>query len=93
MAVRADLFDRLGPFRDWKRAGDSEFAQRVSRECPELSFDFEPRMRVTHHEFLHARDRLRRMRLYTRTNAQIEGFAELSLIQRLGVLRHWLSPR
>ena len=93
MAVRADLFHRLGPFRDWKRAGDSEFAQRVARERPELAFDFEPAMKVTHYEFLRARDRFRRMRLYTQTNAQIQGFAELTLGQRLAILGHWLSAQ
>jgi glycosyltransferase involved in cell wall biosynthesis len=93
LAVRADLFQRLGPFREWKRAGDSEFAQRVARAHPELAFEFEPAMKVTHHEFLRARDRFRRMRLYTRTNARIEGFEELSLGQRLAVLGHWLSAQ
>jgi glycosyltransferase involved in cell wall biosynthesis len=93
MAVRADLFQRLGPFRDWQRAGDSEFAQRAARECPELAFDFESGMRVTHHEFLRARDRFRRMRLYSKTNARIEGFAELSLSQRLAILGEWLTGR
>lgn len=90
LAVRASLFESLGPFRAWQRAGDSEFAQRVARERPDLDFEFEPSMRVTHHEFLRARDRLRRMRLYTQTNAQIEGFEELSLVQRLAIARHWL---
>ena len=93
LAVRADLFHRLGPFREWKRAGDSEFAQRVARQCPEFAFEFEPAMKVTHHEFLRARDRFRRMRLYTKTNARIEGFEELSLGQRLAILGHWFSAR
>lgn len=90
LVVRAALFERLGLFREWQRAGDSEFAQRAARDCPDLAFDFEPRLRVTHHEFLRARDRFRRIRLYTQTNARIEGFRELSLSQRLGVLRYWL---
>jgi hypothetical protein len=33
------------------------------------------------------------MRLYTKTNARIEGFKELSLGQRLAILGHWFSAR
>ncbi len=91
MAVRAALFDEIGPFPDWKRAGDSEFAQRMARERPDLALRYEPAMRVTHHEFTGARQRARRLQLYTDTNTQIEGFKELSLRQRAGVFWHWLS--
>jgi glycosyltransferase involved in cell wall biosynthesis len=88
MAVRAELFREIGPFKSWKRAGDSEFAHRMARERPGLRIAFEPTMRVVHHEFTRARDRWRRLRLYTDTNQQIEGFQELTFAQRIGVLRH-----
>ncbi len=90
MAVRARLFEELGPFLPWRRAGDSEFVHRVARERPETAFRFEPAMRITHHEFTRARDRARRLRRYTETNTQIEGFKELGAGQRLGVLAHWI---
>jgi glycosyltransferase involved in cell wall biosynthesis len=90
MAVQAALFAEVGPFRDWRRAGDSEFAHRMARERPDLALAFEPAMRITHHEFVRARDRARRLRLYTDTNTQIEDFRELDTGQRLAVLWHLL---
>ncbi len=48
-------------------------------------------MRVTHHEFLTARARARRLGLYTRTNARIETFRELGVGRRLGVLWRMLK--
>lgn len=91
LAVRAELFETLGPFAPWRRAGDSEFAHRVARERPELGFAFEPAMRITHHEFIRARDRAKRLRRYTQTNQQIEGFRELTTAQRLGALGSMLG--
>lgn len=91
MAVRASLFSDLGLFRPWKRAGDSEFAQRVAQQKPDLAFAFDPRMKVTHHEFLRARDRARRLQLYTGTNTQIEGFRELTFGQRMRILGGMLA--
>ena len=44
----------------------------------------------THHEFTRARDRSARLRLYTETNTQIDGFRELTVLQRLGALWHML---
>lgn len=90
MAVRASLFRDLGPFRPWRRAGDSEFAHRMAREKPECRLVYEPAMHITHHEFTSARERSRRLRLYTRTNTQIEGFEELGAGQRAALLWHWL---
>ncbi|MEO0438055.1 MAG: glycosyltransferase family 2 protein [Pseudomonadota bacterium] len=90
MAVRAELFAELGVFREWQRAADSEFAHRLARERPSLRFSFESGMRVTHHEFPRARERARRLRVYTGTNAQIDGFRELSVLQRAAVLARWL---
>jgi hypothetical protein len=47
-------------------------------------------MRLTHLEFRRARDRARRLSLYTRTNSRIESFRELGAARRLGVLAHLL---
>jgi len=90
MAVRASLFDELGPFVEWRRAADSEFVHRMAAERPELELRYDPSMRITHHEFTRGRDRARRLRLYTDTNTQIDGFRELTALQRLRVLASWL---
>jgi glycosyltransferase involved in cell wall biosynthesis len=88
MAVRAALFRELGLFREWKRAADTELVHRVAEQRPELATVFCPSMRVTHLEFLRVRDRLRRLSLYTHTNAQIPSFRELRLVDRAGILVH-----
>lgn len=90
MAVRASLFDEIGPFREWRRAADSELVHRMARERPDLEFRYDPTARITHNEFTRARDRARRLRLYTDTNQQIDGFRELGPGQRLAVLWSWL---
>jgi glycosyltransferase involved in cell wall biosynthesis len=90
MAVRASLFDEIGPFLEWRRAADSEFVHRMAAERPELALRYDPAMRITHHEFTRARDRARRLRLYTDTNTQIDGFRELTALQRLRVLANLL---
>ena len=90
MAVRRAVFDELGPFLEWKRAGDSELVHRMAAERPGLRVEYVPQMEVTHLEFLRGADRARRLSLYTETNAKIETFRELGFGQRLGVLWHLL---
>lgn len=94
MAVRASLFDELGPFQEWKRASDSEFVHRVGVERPDLRIRYRPEMRVTHNEFVSSRERMSRLRLYSQTNARISDFEELGVAQRLGILWRLLTgPR
>ncbi len=50
-------------------------------------------MRVTHLEFVSARERARRLKLYTGTNSRISTFRELGVWQRLGVLMHLVRGR
>jgi glycosyltransferase involved in cell wall biosynthesis len=90
MAVRASVFRDIGPFREWKRAGDTELVQRLAAQRPELRTVYRPSMRVTHLEFELARRRVGRLALYTRTNSRIDSFRELGLAQRLGLLAYWL---
>lgn len=90
MAVRASIFDEIGPFREWRRAADSELVHRMGIKRPELGLVYDPAVRITHLEFTRARDRARRLRLYTETNAQIDGFRELKVSQRLAILWFWL---
>ena len=93
MAVRASVFEELGPFQLWERAGDTELVHRLAAKRPNLRLSYQHDMRVTHVEFLRLRDRLRRLSLYTRTNSQIPSFRELGASQRAAVLLHLLRGR
>ncbi len=93
MAVRASVFEELGPFEPWRRAGDSELVHRLAARRPDLRVAYRPSMRITHLEFVRARDRLRRLELYTGTNSKIATFRELSAAQRLGVLFQLIRGR
>jgi glycosyltransferase involved in cell wall biosynthesis len=93
MAVRASVFEQLGPFREWKRAADTELVHRLAAKRPDLRLVYLRGMRVTHLEFLRLRDRLRRLSLYTQSNSQVASFRELSASQRAGVLLHLLRSR
>jgi glycosyltransferase involved in cell wall biosynthesis len=88
LAVRASVFEEIGLFEEWRRAGDSELVHRMVRERPHWRVVFRRSMQMTHREFLRARDRLRRLSLYTDTNSRIETFKELSVAQRLAVVGH-----
>ena len=92
MAVRSWVFAELGPFQEWPRAADSELVHRLAARRPEARAAYRPCMRVTHMEFTSARARARRLGLYTRTNARIEGFRELGFRRRLGVLLRMVRP-
>lgn len=97
MAVRASVFEELGLFKEWKRAADSELVHRMALARPDLRLAYRPSMRVTHMEFVRARERARRMSFYTRTNSKIETFRELGVSQRLRLLifllRSYRGPR
>jgi glycosyltransferase involved in cell wall biosynthesis len=86
MAVRAVVFEELGLFEEWERAADTELIHRMAARRPDLRLAYRPSMKITHMEFSSARSRLRRLSLYTQTNARVETFKELSMAQRAGVL-------
>jgi GT2 family glycosyltransferase len=91
MAVRASVFQQIGLFRAWRRAGDSELVHRLASRRPDLRVAYEPSMRVTHCEFMKAHRRLRRLQLYSETNSQIPDFRELDTGLRLRVLGHLIA--
>ena len=93
MAVRTSLFEELGPFKEWKRAADTELVHRLASRRPDLRLAYRRSMRVTHMEFINARTRARRLSLYSRTNSKIETFQELGVAERVGVLIHLLRGR
>jgi len=86
MAIRAAVFKEVGLFQEWERAADTELVHRVAARRPDLRLVYRPGMKITHMEFRSARARLRRLSLYTQTNARVETFRELSVAQRSGVL-------
>lgn len=92
LAIRAELFGRIGAFKQWARAADSEFVHRMAT-ITDLRLAFEPAMQVTHLEFVQARNRLARLRLYGGTNAQIATFRELSAVQRFAIVRRAMFGR
>lgn len=91
MAVRAAVFESIGPFREWPRAADSELVHRMTALRPDLRLAYRRSMAVTHMEFLRSRDRMRRLSVYRQTNSKIETFRELGLRQRLGLIGHALG--
>ena len=58
--------------------------------APSSSWPSTPRCASTHFEFVRLRDRLRRLSLYTTTNAQIPTFTELGTLQRAAVVLRML---
>ena len=92
MVVRARVFETIGPFREWKRAADSELVHRMAAEAPQWRLVFRPEMRITHLEFTRAKARANRLRLYAQTNTKIGSFEELTTAQRIGILLRALRP-
>ena len=90
MAVRASVFEQIGPFREWERAADTELVHRLAAKRPDLRLAYLRGMQVTHLEFLRVRDRLRRLSLYTHTNSRVATFRELGASERAAVLLHLL---
>lgn len=90
MAVRSSVFEEIGLFKEWRRAADSEIVHRLAARRPDLRLAFHAAIRVTHMEFLSARERARRLALYTQTNSKIETFQELGVRRRLAALLHLL---
>jgi len=93
MGIRASVFEEVGLFKEWKRAADTEMVHRVALARPDLRLAYRSSMRVTHMEFLDARERARRLSLYTRTNSKIETFKELGVSERAGVLANLIRGR
>lgn len=89
MALRASLFEELGPFKTWPRAADSEWVHRLAGRRPDLRLAYRATMGICHLEFVKGRQRAQRLKLYQTTNSQIATFRELSFRQRLTVLGRW----
>ncbi|MEL7061441.1 MAG: glycosyltransferase family A protein [Acidobacteriota bacterium] len=90
MAVRASVFEEIGLFEEWRRAGDTELVHRLAARRPDAKVAFRPTMSVVHWEFRSARERARRLALYQTTNSKIATFRELSARRRLAVARRAL---
>jgi hypothetical protein len=86
MAVRASVFEEIGPFKEWSRAADSELVHRMAASRPDLRVAYSGATRIMHMEFVSARARAQRLALYAHTNSQISTFRELSARHRIGIL-------
>ncbi len=96
MAVRRDLFDRLGPFTQIARGADTIFVRRavdeygcdIARYCPEAC--------VQHLEITSVWDYYRKQLIYgqsNRNNAQIAAYRPLTSGERLQILRNTIRGR
>lgn len=96
MAVRRELFDRLGPFTQIARGADTIFVRRavdeygcdIARYCPEAC--------VQHLEITSVWDYYRKQLIYgqsNRNNAQIAAYRPLTNRERLQILRNTTRRR
>jgi glycosyltransferase involved in cell wall biosynthesis len=90
MAVRRELFEKVGPFKIWDRAGDTEFLHRCLAQDPGLKVAFLSGMAITHLEILHLRQWYRKINIYGRTNRQvshISGYRPLNWQHKLAIFK------
>ena len=71
MAVRRTVFDRVGPFPERLRGGDTMFVQRAVDILGCDVVRFSPRMEVTHLEISTVGDYYRKRTIYGRSNERI----------------------
>jgi len=64
MAVRADVFERVGLFAELPVPGDTEIVHRCLRLLPETRLEYRPEMQIEHLELLNVRILLRKLYLY-----------------------------
>jgi len=89
MAVRAEVFERVGPFRTLPCPGDTELLHRVLTELEDAGIDYPPDLVVTHLEIATLRDLLPKLRQYGRYSALMQrspSFRALSTGERLHVI-------
>jgi glycosyltransferase involved in cell wall biosynthesis len=61
MAVRADVFERLGPFKELPVPGDTEIVHRCLRDNPEIRVAFRRDMWIDHLELVNATTLFRKL--------------------------------
>ena len=71
MAVRGDVFRRLGPFMEWPRGGDSEFIQRCIVEEPGSKAVYLNKMKIIHLEIVDLKSWLKKINIYAAHFTQI----------------------
>ncbi|MDD5671062.1 MAG: glycosyltransferase family 2 protein [Candidatus Omnitrophica bacterium] len=71
MAVQREVFDRVGMFREWKRAADTEFVQRCIAHDPAIAISYLPEVQITHLEITTVTKWLCKMGLYGESNERV----------------------
>ncbi len=77
MAVRARLFDELGPFRERRRGADTLFVQRYLESHPCAGVLYHPGMRVRHLELESVRQLYRKFFIYARSRKRYRPIARV----------------
>jgi len=91
MAVKAELFERIGLFCDVRRGGDTEFVQRYVSSGHNTECAFLPGMAVLHLEIANIADWLKKQRIRGGSNrgiGRVSDYRNLSLAARLKVFRY-----
>lgn len=76
MAIKADIFKKLGPFCESHRAGDTEFIQRVVSKIPNAKVIFMPDIKVIHLEMMSIKLWLRKNTGYACANRIVKESSE-----------------
>ena len=72
MAVRADVFERVGPFVDLPVPGDTEIVHRCLRLIPDTQIVFRPDMLIDHLEIVNSHILLKKLYLYGKFHMAME---------------------
>ncbi len=86
LATRREVFDRIGPFHELKRGGDTVFVSKVVQAYGGAAVRYIPTMAIRHLEIERARDWLGKMWTYGRSYAV---FQTLSQTRPLGFGQRW----
>jgi len=96
MAVRREVFDRLGPFSERRRGSDTLFVRRVVEALSPDAVRFLPELHVDHLEIATVRDYYRKLYVYGRSFrrfAPLGRVRPLTTRERLGVWRATVESR
>ncbi len=90
MAVRRCIFERIGPFLEWKRGADTVFVHRVIEECSCDAVRYSPDIRVRHLELTGVWRWCQKMQIYGRSfrdYSKLVASRPLNARERLHILR------
>jgi glycosyltransferase involved in cell wall biosynthesis len=89
MAVRREVFDRLGPFSERRRGSDTLFVRRVVDALSPDAVRFLPELRVDHLEIATVRDYYRKLYVYGRSFRRFAPLGHVRPLTNRDRLRVW----